>query len=85
MTYELISYDVWGNKHDGYEVNQAFHTGQHYELDPALTDENIIQALKKQGLIRKRIRITQIEITGDDEHIYFDYKGRPEFELRKVL
>ncbi len=81
--YRLISYDVWGNEKDGYEVNQAFTTSEYYELDDNADHTGIIKALRKQGCLKKGVRAKLIEIDGDDKTIYFSYKGRPEFELRK--
>lgn len=34
------------------------------------------------GLIKKGLHQKSIEVGGDDLTITFDYKGRPEFELR---
>lgn len=81
-TYRLISYDVWGNEKDGYEVNQAFYTDERYTLESDWTNEQVIKALRKQGCLKKYIRTRCIEIDGDDKTMYFNYKGRPEFELR---
>jgi hypothetical protein len=46
-SYELIEYDVWGNARDGYEVNQAFHTNQFYDIDSNWTDAQLVGELKK--------------------------------------
>ena len=35
--YEVISYDVWGNVRDGFEVNAAYRTGRVVEIDPDAT------------------------------------------------
>lgn len=82
-SYELIEYDVWGNARDGYEVNDAFHTNQFYDIDSDWNNAQLVGELKKQGLIKKRIRAKSVEMDGDDQVIYFSYKGKPEFELRK--
>jgi hypothetical protein len=83
-TFRLITYDVWGNEKDGYEVNQAFTTNECYEIpDSDESSEQIIATLKKQGCFKKYVRKSSIEIDGDTDVIYVSYKGRPEFELRK--
>ena len=82
--YELIEYDVWGNARDGYDVNQTFRTGQYYDIDPDWADKKLISELKKDGLIRKSIKFKSIEIDGDKFSIYFEYKNKPEFELRRA-
>lgn len=81
--FELIDYDVWGNKKDGYEVNSAFHTRQYYTIDDTWDDRRLIKELKKQGCIKKGVHVNSIGINGDEFTIYFEYKGRPDFELRK--
>jgi len=82
--FELIDYDVWGNQKDGYNVNQAFHTHQYYNIDTELDDKLLVKQLKSQKLIKKGIHFKSIEIDGDDMVIYFSYKGKPEFELRLI-
>lgn len=85
MRYRLIDYDVWGNDKDGYEVNQAFLTNTFIDLtDKIINDDKLlIKDLKKAGIIRKGIHANKIGILGDDITMYFEYKGRPEFELRR--
>jgi len=86
MKFQMIDYDVWGNSSDGYDVNQAFYTNEFYELDENMPDSEIIKSLKLQGCIKKSCKNHLIDIGGDfDYALYFDYKGRPEFELRKVV
>jgi len=85
MKYEYISYDVWGNENDGYEVNQAFHTGQHVEIGAYMDHRELLVSLIKQGFIEDSICFDAVNITGESEYsLYFDYNGKPEFELRPV-
>jgi uncharacterized Zn ribbon protein len=84
-TYRLYTYDVWGNEKDGYEVNDVFKSSELYSFDEKLSYENLIKELKKQGLIKKGLHVKSIEIGGDDLTITFDYKGKPEFELRQEI
>lgn len=83
-TWRLYTYDVWGNEHDGYQVNDVFRTSETVEFDPDASDEEIIKALKSAGILRPRIRASAIELDGDDAVIYVNdaRNGRPEFELR---
>jgi len=86
-TYKVISYDVWGNKHDGYEVNDAHYTGMTVKLPDDATDKQIVQALKACGYLKKTLKTKSVAIHGDDEFsIYFDdaRNGKPEGELRRV-
>ena len=80
-TYRLYTYDVWGNANDGYEVNNVYCESQTYNIDPNWNDKQLINELKKLGLIKKGLH-QKIEVGGNDLTITFDYKGRPEFELR---
>jgi hypothetical protein len=81
--YRLYTYDVWGNEKDGYEVNDCFKTSEVYEIDNDLSDKDLIKSLKTQGLIKKGIHAKSITIDGEPDYtFYFEYKGRPEFELR---
>jgi hypothetical protein len=84
-TYKMVSYDVWGNDKDGFEVNAAHYTGEECELALGLTDKQLITALKKQGIIKKTAKNHCIEIDGEEMYsLYFNYRGRPEFELRNT-
>ena len=83
MKYEYISYDVWGNESDGYEVNQSFHTGEYIEIDPDLSDKDLLISMIRQGFIKDSICFDAVDIQGEPEYsLYFEYNGRPEFELR---
>lgn len=83
MKYEYISYDVWGNDDDGYEVNQSFHTGEIVKIDPLDDDEGLIKSLQEQGFLIGAIDYDKLRIDGETGYsLYFEYEGRPEFELR---
>ena len=91
QTFEIRTYDVWGNAEDGYEVNNVFSAGkvtldvpvkvynegtpQQFE-SPEITDDQIRQAL---GLRRN----FPIETDGDDTIIYVNSErtGKPLGEL----
>ena len=78
MKYQVISYDVWGNARDGFEVNQAFTTSQFIELDGSESDRTINRRLGFNGL------------SWDGEHGYTLYatvkrNGMPACELRAVI
>lgn len=77
MKYEVISYDIWGNARDGFEVNQAFRTGRFIDIDANTTDRAINRRLGVQG------------IQWDGEHEYTLYgtlkrNGMPALELQPV-
>ena len=66
-TYKIKSYDVWGNKTDGYEVNDVFHTGLEIELSEqdCYNDRTIIKKLKDIGFLKKGLHTKSFEITGE--------------------
>ena len=75
MQYEVISYDVWGNARDGFEVNQLFHTGRHVEVDDDTSDR----------AINRRLGIRGVEWDGEPGYaLYGTLKrnGMPVLELR---
>jgi len=52
MKFAVYTYDVWGNRKDGYEVNDVCASG--IEINLRRTDnKSIINTLKKEDYIRK--------------------------------
>ena len=83
--YRLYNYDVWGNNKEGYNVNNVFQTDETCIIDDDMGNGEIIAELKKQGIIRKTVKNSKIDISDDGyDVLYFDYRGKPEFELREV-
>jgi len=85
IKYKLVSYDVWGNDEDGYEVNDAHFTGDIIELETGMTDEGIIDKLKEEGWVKETVKNDEIRIDGEEEYsLYFVYEPMeyPMFELR---
>lgn len=79
--YECWVYDVCGNEKDGYNVNDISKTSETYELNDLWNDKQIVRSLKEQGCIRKGIHASSIGIGGEFAYMYFEYKGKPDFEL----
>jgi hypothetical protein len=85
--YEIIRYDVWGNEKDGFEVNDAHHTGVFVSLTKDASDEQIIRALKNEGYISRNCRFTTFGVDhsfGDPpQAIYIEHakSGAPFCEL----
>ena len=91
MKYELYSYDVWGNNREGYEVNDLYYQCT-IEIDNEshewTTDKQIIQALKKEGYLKKNARFSSFEIHDGESSLYITYNtnkcsGYPIYELRR--
>ena len=85
MKYQLYSYDVWGNKKDGYQVNNVFKTDMIIEVKTD-SDEELIKELKK-CYINKYVRNSSIDIEGETEHtLYITYTPTMYYlcELRRI-
>lgn len=87
--YEVINYDVWGNSDDGYEVNQAFHSGVFIEIpnEEHMDAKYVLGILRVEGILLSPIKDDDliVDISHEDV-IYFEKSedGKPLFELRKV-
>lgn len=83
--YEIISYDVWGNNEDGYEVNNKFTTGITLEIEETESNEKIIKMLKDLNYLNKLIKFV-VSDQSDENNIYIDLASdyRPICELREV-
>ena len=84
MEYEVISYDVWGNARDGFDVNAAYRTGVVISISDTDTDATINRKLGRAGITGAQ------GVAWDGEPgmaLYGEYKrnGRPAAELRAVL
>jgi hypothetical protein len=74
-TWELRTYDVWGNAKDGWEVNDSWSAGE-VQLRIPQTRYNVgvegefIGASPSDRQIKRAFGVTcQIELDGDDTHI----------------
>lgn len=76
-TWELRSYDVWGNSQDGYEVNDSFRDGEvtlrlKVEVNNPGTPQEFISASPSDSQIRRAMGLNRfkLELDGDDLTIY---------------
>jgi hypothetical protein len=81
--WEYISYDLWGNNVDGYEANAAYTTGRIYEIDDE-SDTGIIRFLHDAGFMDDDVNEQEVDIDGDEDVIYVNYKGSPALEFRRT-
>lgn len=59
---KLINYfDVWGNKKDGWEVNNLCEETT-FKLHEESTNKEVLQALKSVGFLKNTTRINQVDI-----------------------
>jgi hypothetical protein len=60
MEMKLINYfDVWGNKRDGWEVNNLCSEGN-IEVPEELTDKQVLTALKDVGFLKNHVRTNML-------------------------
>ena len=76
-TWELRTYDVWGNAKDGFEVNDTRSAGEvsircRVEVNNAGTPQEFLSAFPSDSQIRRALSLRRfkIETDGDDLTIY---------------
>lgn len=76
-TWEVWTYDVWGNANDGYEVNDRYCLERAHEIDLLIetTDAHELGTFKHASPTDKQIRAAfgircRFETDGDDVTIY---------------
>ena len=81
--FKVYSLDVWGNKKDGFEVNDRSQSGK---ILTKLDDKSIIKALKKENFLNKKCHFKSFSIDGDDTFISIDAAktGEPLYELERI-
>lgn len=80
-TYELVSYDVWGNAEDGWEVNQSFRTGTTIRVPKGASDKKFLSVAGIDG------RSYEVDnAISDEQTVYVTRKrdGMPDHEWRLV-
>ena len=82
-TWEYISYDLWGNEEDGFEVNAAYTTGRVYEIDDD-SDTGVIRFLRDAGFMDDDVDEMDVDVDGDEDVIYINYRGYPALEFRRT-
>lgn len=69
--YTAIRYDTWGNKKDGFEVNDKHKIERNIEIDDDISDKKLIKEIRKIFDIPR----VKIEIEQNDEYaIYINLK-----------
>lgn len=79
QSYTLWSYDVWGNETDGFDVNDRSAYSRDVSMPDQPTDKHILLALKRCGYLLNSVKLSDLDISGDDICIYIDdaKNGRP--------
>jgi hypothetical protein len=68
--YQLWTYDVWGNKKDGFEVNDR-RKQCIVKLPDAPTDKQIKRALYDSGVFGKGIMNASLDIDGESDYTLY--------------
>jgi hypothetical protein len=62
--WQLVNYfDVWGNKIDGWEVNNLCMEGDPFLLSDECTQKNVVQKLKEIGFFKKTVRMNMVDFS----------------------
>lgn len=76
-TWEIRTYDVWGNAKDGYEVNDSFRAGKvtircKIKVNNPGTPQEFLSAYPSDSQIRRALNLRRfkLETDGDDLQIY---------------
>ena len=76
-TWELRTYDVWGNARDGYEVNDTYRAGTvtlrlTVIVNNAGTPQEFVSAYPSDSQVRRAmgLRRFKLELDGDDTIVY---------------
>lgn len=78
MTATIVNYfDVWGNKNDGWEVNNLCQENERLELTDLFTKEHILKELKRVGFLKKTVRQNMVII--EDLFPFYEISQRKDF------
>ncbi len=87
MKYDLIEYEVWGNKKDGFEINNCFRVIKGIEITDNDTIKDIVKMLKEVGYLKNTLRMNQMTIESYSEGMIEFYERKdykPSFRLERV-
>lgn len=75
VKFTAWTYDVWGNKRDGFEVNDRSKVGT-FSCDLGTwKNERTLKQLAKDILgVKRNVRLSSISVDGDDMAAYFEYE-----------
>jgi hypothetical protein len=81
IAWRWISYDVWGNETDGWEVNAAYTTSVVYRISEDATDETILKTIWEDDADKVKLEWSSVEDT-----IFFSAKetSEPLGEIRRI-
>lgn len=79
--WRWISYDVWGNSEDGWEVNASYTTSVVYRISEDATDETILKTIWEDDADK-----VELEWLSENDTIFFTAKktSEPLGEIRRI-
>jgi hypothetical protein len=83
--YDVHPLDVWGNRKEGFEVNDVYPSQGTVTLHEDMTHDEIVRALKREGFIDRHVRTARVGIDGEIGYTLYlrDEKlSKPAYELR---
>lgn len=85
IRYQIVSLDVWGDEHEGFELDMVHPTGMYILLsdDVPPSARQVVAALKAANRIKKNVRYASVGIyEAGDKLVVEDAKtGEPLFHL----
>lgn len=87
-TYEVRTLDVWGNRKEGFWVNDA-HVVGHVDIPNVMQDDNMRQAivlvLRRDRYLASWVRWQRLDVQLLDEQVYIQTMGGfPLYVLNRV-
>ena len=82
MKYTVWNLEVWGNKEEGYNVNDRCKIGE-FDLPETPEDEEILIALDKGGFISplENLDLNLLDVVDFYPDYQIDYDGMPQLSL----
>lgn len=85
--WNVVTYDVWGNADEGFEVNDS-HGAGHIELEDEehFDDQVLLEKLSEAGFLQGR-ELDDLSFDGDDTAVYINdaHTGEPLLGLVRDL
>ena len=82
-----MSLDVWGNRRDGFQVNDVFRTGSRITVPRDASHRQIVRALIEEGALRRTaLGKVEVEFPGAESwgEINDAKTGKPLYQLQQV-
>ena len=67
LIYKLIGYDSWGNKRDGWDVNDLWVIRHDIEIAEDASLKDVLKVMKEIGYFKKYVRLNMLDVWNDSE------------------